>query len=151
MRSGWIWSALVGSALAGALASCGSTPSGSAAAQPSDAQIKSVEAFVQAEAHHLNQQGNQVTSATIAVAPGTVTQSNTGYPCTSGTLLHIVLNGNFPGILVSGRFVPGGTTAPDTTVRALLITADGHSGRKCLEEVSTATQNPSGTTPLPLA
>lgn len=146
MRRSLIRSVLVGSVLVGALTGCGSTPSGAAAETPSAEQIKSVEDFVQAEANHLDQQGNKVTSATIAVAPGTVDQSNTGYRCTSGTLLKIVLNGNFPGIAVSPM-----VGATDTTVRAVLITADGHSGRKCLEGVSTAVQNPSGTTPLPLS
>lgn len=143
MRSSLIRSVFVGSMLVGALTGCGSTPSGT----PSAEQIKSVESFVQAEANHLDQQGNKVTSATIAVAPGTVTNSNTGYQCTSGSVLNIVLNGSFPGIMVSPSFFSHGST----TVRAVLITADGHSGRKCLEGVSTGVQNPSGTTPLPLS
>ena len=146
MGSSLIRSVLVGSVLVGALTGCGSTPSRTAAETPSAEQIKSVEGFVQAEAKHLDQQGNKVTSATIAVAPGTVTNSNTGYQCTSGSVLNIVLNGTFPGIGVAPQ-----VGATDTTVRAVLITADGRSGRKCLQGVSTAVQDPSGTTPLPLS
>lgn len=81
--------------------------------------------------------GLPITSATATVGEGTVTDSNIGQPCTSGTLLHIKLIGDFHTIPHGG--VPGQPYEPTT---AVLITADPESGQACLIGVATGEQRP---------
>ena len=78
-----------------------------------------------------------VTSATVTLSYGTVTDSNIGYACTSGRLLHVLLIGDFPHITTAGHPVKTGTTAQDSTVHAVVLTADAESGRACLLGVQT--------------
>ena len=77
-----------------------------------------------------------VTSATVTLGYGTVTDSNIGYACTSGRLLHVLLIGDFPHITTAGHPVKTGTRE-DFTVHAVLLTADAKSGRACLIGVQT--------------
>lgn len=74
-----------------------------------------------------------ITSATATVGIGTVAESNTGHPCTSGTLLHIKLIGEF-NIQHGGSPDDSGHYDP---VSAVLITADPDSGDACLITVQT--------------
>lgn len=78
-----------------------------------------------------------ITSATVTVRRGTVTDSNTGTSCTSGRLLNIKLIGSFPHIGTTGHPVSPGEPSPDFTVGAVLITADARSGKACLIGVQT--------------
>lgn len=78
-----------------------------------------------------------VTSAYATVAVGTVGDSNTGYECTSGKLLHIKLIGDFNHV-VHGS-MPGQRYEPTT---AVLITADPEGGHACLISVTTGPQTP---------
>lgn len=80
-----------------------------------------------------------VTSTTVTVGGGTVTDSNMGYHCASGRLLHIKLIGMFPHIATTGHPPgPDNTAAPeDFTVHAVLLTADAETGRACLTSVQT--------------
>lgn len=80
-----------------------------------------------------------ITSATVTVGDGTVTNSNVGYECESGRLLHIKLIGTFPHIVTTGHATQPGSTSPpeDFTVHAIAITADAESGRACLVGVQT--------------
>ena len=72
-------------------------------------------------------QGASVTSASAIAQPGTVTDSNTGHPCTSGRKLQIKLIGDFPHTLTTGHPVKPGSPPPDFTVRAMIITTDAES------------------------
>jgi hypothetical protein len=78
-----------------------------------------------------------LTSATATVGYGTVLDSNVGYPCTSGRLLHIKLIGDFPHITTGGLAVQPGTPLTDMTVHAVNLTADAKTGRPCLIGVQT--------------
>jgi hypothetical protein len=71
------------------------------------------------------------------VDDGTVPDSNTGHPCTSETLLHIKLIGDFHTIAHGGS--PG---QPYKSTSAVLITADPESEQACLIGVSTGEQAP---------
>ena len=86
----------------------------------------------------LADQGASVTSASVVARPGTVKDSNTGQPCTSGRELQIKLIGDFPHAVTTGHPVTPGSPPPDFTVRAMIITADAESGRACLIGVETA-------------
>ncbi|WP_248581251.1 hypothetical protein [Nocardioides sp. InS609-2] len=82
-------------------------------------------------------QGASVSNASAIAQSGKVADSNTGQPCTSGRVLQIKLIGNFPHTVTTGHPVPPGSPAPDSTVRAMIITADAKSGRACLIGVQT--------------
>jgi hypothetical protein len=82
-----------------------------------------------------------VTSATVTLGHGTVTDSNIGYACTSGRLLHILLIGDYPHIVTTGNPVMAGSTE-DFTVHAVVLTADAESGRACLLGVRTSAVAP---------
>ena len=82
-----------------------------------------------------------VTSATVTVGHGTVLDSNIGYACTSGRLLHILLIGDFPHIVTTGNPMMAGSTE-DFTVHAVVLTADAESGRACLSGVRTGAVAP---------
>jgi hypothetical protein len=83
-------------------------------------------------------QGATVTSATVISRLGTLRQSNTGHPCTSGRELRIKLIGDFPHTVTTGHPVDPGEQVADFTVRAVLITADPATGLACLIGVQTA-------------
>ncbi|HEX3707758.1 MAG TPA: hypothetical protein VHV76_14120 [Mycobacteriales bacterium] len=68
----------------------------------------------------------------------TVTDSNTGHECLSGSVAVIKLIGNFPHIAVSPP--PG---ASSTEVHAVIATADLRSGQICLVSVQTGQVAPS--------
>lgn len=92
-----------------------------------------------------------LTSATVTVGKGKVMDSNLGYSCTSGRLLHIKLIGNFPHITTTGHPVQPGTTLPDFTVHAIVLTADAKTGRACLMGVQTGDVAPvPGAVSLPI-
>ena len=92
-----------------------------------------------------------VTSATVTVGYGKVIDSNTGYPCTSGRLLHIKLIGDFVHIAISHPAVQPGAPQPDFTVHAELLDADAKTGRPCLIGVQTGKVAPEpGAVSLPL-
>jgi len=92
-----------------------------------------------------------VISATVTVSHGTVTDCDCGYPCMSGRLLNIKLIGNFPRIVISPVPPQQGTTPPDATVHAVILTADGKSGRACRISVQTGHVSPEpGAIPLAL-
>ena len=82
-------------------------------------------------------QGATVSSASAIARSGTTEDSNTGYPCTSGRELQIKLIGTFPHTVTTGTGGPTGSPASDSTVRAMIITADAASGRACLIAVQT--------------
>lgn len=92
-------------------------------------------------------QGASVTDASVIARPGTVKDSNTGHPCTSGRELQIKLIGDFPHAVTTGHPVKPGSPSPDFTVPAMMITADAESGRACLIGVQTAENGEPG--PLP--
>lgn len=73
----------------------------------------------------------------VTVGYGRVTDSNVGYPCMSGRLLNIKLIGDFPHIVVSPMAALLGTTPPDATVHADVLTADAKTGRVCQIGVQT--------------
>lgn len=83
-------------------------------------------------------QGASVDSASVTARSGTVEDSNTGHPCTSGRELLIKLIGDFPHTVTTGHVVEPGSRQPDFTVRAMDITADAKSGVACLIAVQTA-------------
>jgi hypothetical protein len=102
----------------------------------------------------ITSQGATVTSASVIARSGTVQESNTGHPCTSGRELQIKLIGDFPQTLTTGHPVKPGAPTPDFTVRAMTITADADSGHACLIGVQSAEQGEPepvpGSTPLTL-
>lgn len=81
-------------------------------------------------------QGATVSSASAIARAGTTEDTNTGYSCTSGRELQVKLIGTFPHVVTTGGG-PTGSAASDSTVRAMLITADAASGRACLIAVQT--------------
>ena len=78
-----------------------------------------------------------ITSATVTLGYGKVTDSNIGYACMSGRLLNILLIGDFPHTLTTGNPKLAGETSHDFTVHAAVLTADAKSGRACLIGVRT--------------
>ncbi|MHB0928543.1 MAG: hypothetical protein ACYC3W_06435 [Candidatus Nanopelagicales bacterium] len=74
--------------------------------------------------------GANVVNVTVTAVAGTVMESNLGYACTSGHVLHIRLIGTFPHIVTTGPG-PWADPAGDYQVRAIDITADARSGRAC--------------------
>ncbi len=78
-----------------------------------------------------------ITSATVTLGYGTVTDSNIGYACMSGRLLNILLIGDFPHTITLGLPKLAGETSHDFTVHAFVLTADAESGRACLIGVRT--------------
>lgn len=87
--------------------------------------------------HEIRRDGAIVTSATVTVGPGKVTDSNIGYPCMSGRLLNIKLIGDFPHTSTTGHPPFPGDPNPDFTVHAVVLTADAQTGRACLLRVQT--------------
>lgn len=81
-------------------------------------------------------QSATVSSASAIARAGTTEDTNTGYPCTSGRELQIKLIGTFPHTVTTGGG-PTGSPASESTVRAMIITADAASGRACLIRVQT--------------
>jgi len=77
------------------------------------------------------------TSATATVSSGFLTQSNTGHPCRSGTLIHIDLIGDFHEVLHGGVVGP-----PYEPTTAVLITADPESGQAVSSESRPANKHP---------
>lgn len=99
----------------------------------------------------VRQEGAVLTSATVSVGYGKVFDSNVGYPCTSGQLLHIKLIGNFPHTVTTGHPVKPGAPVSDVTVHAVNLTADAKTGRLCLIGVQTGKLAPeSGAESLPI-
>jgi len=82
--------------------------------------------------------GTTLTSATVTIDDGTVTDPNYGPPCTSGKLLHIKLIGTFP-YITHGAL--GGQQVPDP-ITAVLITADAVSGAPCQSSALTKNSSP---------
>ncbi len=92
-----------------------------------------------------------LTSATAIAIYGEVTDSNVGYACTSGRLLYIKLIGDFPHITTTGLAVKPGDPSTDLTVHAIVITADGETGRACQIGVQTGNVLPDkGAVSLPI-
>lgn len=92
-----------------------------------------------------------IDSASFTVSEGTVAQPNTGHRCDSGRLLRIRLIGDFPHIVTTGPVSLETTTAQDTTVGAVLLTADYQTGQVCLVGVRTGEVAPApGATVLAL-
>ena len=84
-----------------------------------------------------------VSSVTVTAGTGTVTESNVGYACTSGRLLHVLLIGTFPAIVNTGlASTPGSKRGGDVAVSAVEVTADAKSGRTCLFGVRYGTVTP---------
>lgn len=99
----------------------------------------------------VRKEGAVLTSATVTVGYGKVFDSNIGYPCTSGRLLHIKLIGDFPHIVVGRHPKQPGETTLDLIVRAVNLTADAETGRACLLGVQTGKVAPaSGAESLPI-
>lgn len=99
----------------------------------------------------IRREGAVLTSATVTVGYGRVIDSNLGYSCTSGRLLHIKLIGDFPHIATTGHPVKPGDPIPDFTVRAVVLTADAETGRACLMGVQTGEVAPApGAISLPV-
>ena len=73
-----------------------------------------------------------ITSATVTLGYGKVTDSNIGYACMSGRLLNVLLIGDFPHTTTSPMVPRSGETSKDLTVHAVVLTADAESGRACL-------------------
>ena len=78
-----------------------------------------------------------VTSATVTADNNGLDVSNTGYACTTSRILHIRLIGTFPHIVVTPAI-----GEPDPTPWAVIIDADGKTGRACHEYVQTRSQHP---------
>lgn len=92
--------------------------------------------------HEIRQQGAVLTSATVTVGYGRVTDSNLGYSCTSGRLLLIKLIGDFPHTVTTGHPVVTGAPTPDFTIHAVVLIADAETGRACLLSVQTGNVAP---------
>ena len=99
-------------------------------------------AYALAVAHHeADRVAETVDSATAVLSDGVVEDSNTGQPCTSGTLIRIRIIGTFPTIAVGGvPTTPG--SSQDTTVTAADVTVDGQTGEECLFSVRTGYVQP---------
>jgi hypothetical protein len=74
-----------------------------------------------------------VVTVSATAGAGTISDSNTGHPCLSGTLIHVQLIGRFP-IVTSAKGEPPGATPPppDNPLDSVLLTADLGSGQVCL-------------------
>jgi hypothetical protein len=92
----------------------------------------------QREAHRT---ARTITSATVTLGHGRVTDPNRGHKCLSGTELHVKLIGTF-NIGVGGP--PVSTTSPsaDYAVHGVLITVDAATGEECLLSVQTGRVTP---------
>lgn len=122
-------------ALASALALLAACGSGGASGSPTRHGSLSAHEFAVATRiarSEADREAKTITSATATAAEGTLRDSNTGHPCTSGRLLQIKLLGTFN---TDTAGVPGGSGP----VTELDITADPDSGRACLISVRTDT------------
>jgi hypothetical protein len=119
------------------LAACGSAHSTAATAQHGSLSAHEFAVAARIARSEADRLAKTITSATATASRGTVRDSNTGHPCTSGTLLQIKLLGTFK-IVVSPP--PG---EDDTTVTEVDITADPGAGKACLISVRTAAIPPS--------
>lgn len=132
--------AQVGLAACLAVAGCGSSPGHSGTASSHDEltedQFNTAVSIAHREADRTRA---TVTSATATVGRGVVTESNTGYECRSGTVLHIMLIGTFPGITTGGHPMASGAPGlgDDGSVHAEEITADPNNRQVCLISVRT--------------
>lgn len=77
-----------------------------------------------------------ISAVTAVVQPGTVTDSNTGHRCESGTIIAVRLVGAFDTV-IGGTPTSTGTSSPDTTVREIDLSVDGSTGLICLISVRT--------------
>jgi hypothetical protein len=86
----------------------------------------------------------QITTATATAEVGTVSQPNTGYQCSSGRVLRIMLIGSFPHVVVAGLPTdPRNAAQPaDSEVHAMLLTADAATERVCEIGAQTGSVNP---------
>jgi hypothetical protein len=125
----------IGGCASGALEDA--NPSGQALAHGAltDHDLRVAVAAARAE---VDKESAVLTSATVSIGDGTVTDANAGPPCTSGKLLHIKLIGTFP------RIVHGGLAGDPTyeAVSAVLVAVDPVSGKPCLIGVETGTASP---------
>lgn len=122
------------------LVACSSAKSPDATPEESSSTI-SEEEVAKAEAvarEVIAEHGASVDSASVTARLGTVEDSNTGHPCTSGRELRIKLIGDFPRTVTTGHPMKPGSPQPDFAVRAMVITADAESGIACLIGVQTA-------------
>ena len=131
---------LVSVAVLGLLVACSAAESPDATPEAAASSLSQDE-IAKAEAvarEVIADQGASVDSASVIARSGTVEDSNTSHPCTSGRELRIKLIGDFPRTVTTGHPVKPGSPPPDFTVRAMVITADAESGRACLIGVQTA-------------
>lgn len=77
-----------------------------------------------------------IRSVTADVGPGTVTDSNTGHTCESGTIISVRLVGDFDTV-TAGPSVRPGESAVDTKVREVDLSVDAATGDTCLIGVRT--------------
>ncbi len=77
-----------------------------------------------------------ISAVTAVVQPGTVTNSNTGHTCDSGTIIAVRLVGAFDTV-TTGTSTGAGTSSPDTTVREIDLSVDATTGLTCLISVRT--------------
>jgi hypothetical protein len=125
-------------ALASALALLAACGSGGASGSPTRHGSLSAHEFAVATRIARSEAGREaktITSATATASRGTLRDSDTGHPCTSGTLLQIKLLGTFRTAVLPP---PG----QHDTVTELDITADPNSGKACLISVRTHTVLP---------
>ena len=103
-----------------------------------DRERTQAERIVRQELNEERLKDATIDSASVTVSGGTVDQPNTGHVCDSGRLLRIRLIGDFPHIVTTGPVsLEGTTTAQDTSVGAVLLTADYQTGKVCLVGVRT--------------
>ncbi len=114
----------------------GACSTGAQATGPSPSQDEVTKAVAVAK-QVIADQGATVSSASAIAQAGTIEESNTGAPCTSGRELQIKLIGTFLYAATTGLGGPPESPAPDSTIRAMLITVVAASGRACLIRVQT--------------
>jgi hypothetical protein len=117
-------------------------PAASTSGAHGDLTDQEYQAAVDLARQQLRTADGTVTTVTVTVSVGTVTDSNVGYPCESGRLLNIKLIGTFPHIATGGLVHLPGMPAEDSTVHAVVLTADAETGRACLIGVQTGDVKP---------
>ena len=83
-----------------------------------------------------------ISGVTAVVQSATVTDSNTGHRCESGTIIGVRLVGAFDTV-TTGTLSGTGTSSPDTAVREMDLNVDATTGLTCLISVRTEPIPPS--------
>jgi hypothetical protein len=84
-----------------------------------------------------------IQTVTAMAGEGTVTDSNTGHACESGTIISVELIGDVDIVMTGHPSLPGSSGSADAAVHGVDLIVDANAGVTCLISVRTGTVQPS--------